>query len=129
MSLHWSKPGSEPGKVVCLLAVHTTARIAAEVYTKSEETRCRIGSFALQAGLRPLSSSGYRSMDSLDDLRAKLVDVIGHLEGAIDAAMPGQAPSSSSNDIRDAVLRTRGSITQAMRALNEIEDKLDALRK
>ena len=56
-------------------------------------------------------------MDTVDDARASMVDVIAELEQAIEAAMPGQAPGSDAGEIRKAIAEVRAKLDAAEKRL------------
>lgn len=63
-------------------------------------------------------------MDDLDTARENMANTIAHLEDAISAALPGQAPVSTADDVCDAIRETRASIDKAVQALDKAENQL-----
>ncbi len=63
-------------------------------------------------------------MDHLDTAREKVADAIAHLEDAISAALPGQAPASKPDDVRRAIRKVRVVVSEALQALNGAESNL-----
>ena len=68
-------------------------------------------------------------MKLLDPMRADIVTVIGHLEEAITALMPGQAPSSTADEIEEAIAGAAAELGAASERLVEINSNLLAVLK
>lgn len=66
-------------------------------------------------------------MDHLDTAKEKVADAIGHMENAISAALPGQAPAATQDDVRHAIRDTRVVIDGAIQALGQAEGHLQQL--
>lgn len=72
-------------------------------------------------------SSGSRGMGGIDKARADIVRAIAHLEDAIEAAMPGQAPGTDVEEIRESIAAVRDEIEGALVDLTSAENRTAGL--
>lgn len=63
-------------------------------------------------------------MDRLDPIKADIVTAIGHLEKAITALMPGQAPSSTGTEIMDAIVAAEVELAKVSDKMCELRGRL-----
>lgn len=68
-------------------------------------------------------------MGPLDTAREKVADAIAHLEEAISAALPGQAPASTPDDVQRAIGKMRVVVGEALQALDGAKSDLSKLGK